>query len=298
MQTTQNVATIAPKGRFIDPNAPLHKQQEIFELLLRNPPENSRTVTITPELAAWLLDKHNSEGNRKRKPARIKRYASAMERGEWLLTGEPLIFGVSCNCLDGQNRLAAAVRSGKRFRTDVRFGISDEAFIAINSGKSRSSGDAFYTASIKDHEIVAPAVRWLMLYANSAVMARTSYSNQEMFAYYRDKVDEEALNTAVARAKRAGRAMPRGALAAHFYLFEKKSAATTRKLSADFDKNQRGARKLLATLHKARKDNFGRLNDLWINALLIQTWNAYRADRLTTARDLKWNETKEYPAIA
>src|SRR5678809_1119772 len=90
-----------------------------------------------------------------------------------------------------------------------------------------------------------------------------------MFAYYRDKVDEEALNTAVARAKRAGRAMPRGALAAHFYLFEKKSAATTRKLSADFDKNQRGARKLLATLHKARKDNFGRLNDLWINALLI-----------------------------
>jgi hypothetical protein len=298
VKPAMNLPTPLNKGRFVDPNAPLHKQQEMFEALLKNPPENSRTIAISPQLAAWILDKYNNKGNRKRKPARIRRYAEAMDRGEWLLTGEPLIFGVSCNCLDGQNRLASSVRSGKTFLTDVRFGISDEAFIAINSGKSRTSGDAFYTASISDHEIVAPAVRWLMLYRAGNVMSRASFSNQEMFEFYREKVDEESLSQAVACAKKAGKAVPRGALAAHFYLFEKKHPATMKRLAADFDKNQRGARKLMQFLEKARKQNLGRLNDLWINALLIQVWNAYRAGRLVTAKDLKWNETKEYPAIA
>jgi hypothetical protein len=41
----------------------------------------------------------------------------------------------------------------------------------------------------------------------------------------------------------------------------------------------------------------GRLNEVWINALLIQVWNIYRGGRLVTAKDLKWNETKEYPGI-
>jgi hypothetical protein len=151
---------------------------------------------------------------------------------------------------------------------------------------------------VSDHEIVAPAVRWLMLYQSGNVASRASYSNQEMFEFYREKVDEQLLAEAVASAKKAGKAVPRGALAAHFYLFEKKHPPTLKKLAADFDKNQRGARKLVEFLSKARKQNLGRLNDIWINALLIQVWNAYRAGRLVTAKDLKWNETKEYPAIA
>ena len=276
---------------------PLHRQQEIFMGFLRNPPTTSRTMVIYPPLAAWILDKYNSKGNRKRKPARIKRYAEAMDREEWLLTGEPLIFGVSCNCLDGQNRLAACVRSGKPFVTDVRFGIDDDAFIAINSGKSRTNGDAFYTASISDHEIVAPAMRWLMLYATNSVMSRASYSNQELFEFYREKVDHDALALAVARAKKGGKAISRGALAAHFFLFEKKHPATAKRLAEDFDLNRGGARKLFAFLAKARKQNLGRLNEVWINALLIQVWNIYRGGRLVTAKDLKWNETKEYPGI-
>jgi hypothetical protein len=285
--------------RFIDPNAPVDKQVEVFEYWLVNPPGNSRTVTITPELSAYILEKHGKYGNRKRKPARIRRYSDAIDKGEWVLTGEPLIFGVSTNLLDGQNRLAGCVRAGKPFRTDVRFGIDDQAFVTINSGVVRSAGDTFYTAGIKDPQIVSPAVRWLMLYEYNKVQDRTSYSNQEMMDFYRNNLDEDFLNEAIERAKKASKAVPRGALAAHFYLFESKHPDTAKRLAADFDKNAHGAKKLVAFLNKTRKDNFGRLNDVWINALLVQTWNAYRDGRLVVAKDLKWNGgTDDYPTIA
>jgi hypothetical protein len=79
--------------RFIDPNASLSKQQEMFLALMRDPPENSRVITIVPAMAEWLLASFNVGGNRKKKPMRIQRYADSMSEDTWMLTGEPLIFG-------------------------------------------------------------------------------------------------------------------------------------------------------------------------------------------------------------
>ena len=287
--------------RYIDPNAPLAKQQDAFLALMRDPPENSRVVTITPGLAEWILNSFNPEGvNRKAKPVRIQRYKEAMESNAWMLTGEPLIMGRQ-QLLDGQNRLKGCVRSGKSFRTHVVFGIADNVFAVINSGKSRNASDTFYTAAVKDYSIVSQAVRWLMLYADGNPKARTSYSNQEMWNYYNnaDAIDQEALELAVARAKLVSKVIPRPAMCAHFYLFGKKNERTAQKMAADFDKNQHGARKLTAFLAKVKKDQQGRLNDIWVNAMIVATWNAYRDNRAVTKKDLTWNrETQEYPTIA
>jgi len=293
-----SVSAVQTKSpRFIDPNAPLAKQQEIFKLLLKDPPENSRIVTITPPFATWVLETYNKSGNRKHKPARIRRYAEAMEHSDWLLTGEPLIFGRN-KLLDGQNRLMGCVHSNKSFRTYVVFGIDDDVFTAINSGVSRSPTDTFLIAGVENHGVVSRAVRWLMIYAGGDPQARLSYSNQEMWEYYKDKVDHAAMKLAVSRTKKANKAIPPGPLAAHFYMFEKKHPATAKKLSVDFDKNQHGARKLTTMLQRARKENLGRLNDTWINALLVHTWNAYRDGRQVTSADLKHNDAREYPKIA
>ena len=283
--------------RFIDPNAPLAKQQEVFKLLMKDPPENSRVLTITPSFADWLLDTYNTTGNRKRKPTRIRRYAEAMERGDWMLTGEPLIFGRQ-KLLDGQNRLLGCVSSNKNFKTYVVFGIDDNVFTAINSGASRKNSDAFYIAEVPDYGIASGATRWLMIYALGDPEDRLSFSSQEAWAFYKEKIDAEALARAIDRAKCASKAVPSAALAAHFYLFEKKNATITKKLAADFDKNANGARKLTDALSKARKINGGRLNDVWINALIIQVWNAYRAGRKVLKSDTEFKENKSYPAIA
>ena len=268
---------------------------------MKDPPENSRVITVVPTFAGWLIDTYNlGQGNRKKKPARIGRYAEAMGYNSWLLTGEPLIFSKD-KLLDGQNRLMACVRSGKPFRTHVVFGIEPDVFAVINSGKSRTPGDTFYTAGVVSPEIVAQAMRWLMLYDAKQPMARTSFSNQDMWNVYCDKktIDHDMLARAVTRAKAASKTVPRGALAAHFYLFEQSHPATAKKLATDFDKNQHGAKKLTTMLAKARKDKQSRLQDTWINAVLVQVWNAYRAGRGVTAKDLRWSgAAQDYPVIA
>ena len=289
------------RQRFIDPNAPLAKQQEMLLALMRDPPENSRIITITPALAEWILNTFNTAGvNRKPKPARIQRYREAMEHSAWLLTGEPIIFGKE-QLLDGQNRLMGCVRSGKPFRTHVVFGISDNVFAVINSGKSRDITDTFFTYGVKDYKIVSHAIRWLMIYADGKPMARTSYSNQQMWDHYNnpEKVDQDLMLEAIARSKMVSKVIPRPAMCAHFYLFAKKNERVAQKMATDFDKNQFGARRLTTHISNTKKQRQGRLNDVWINAMIVATWNAYRANRTVTKKDLTWDMgVQEYPVIA
>lgn len=288
-----------PKApRFIDPNAPLATQIEMLLELIKNPPENSRIVTFSPALADWVLTERNG-ANRKLKPTRVKRYAEAMTNNKWMLTGETIIFSKGHGMLlDGQNRLSACTRCSKKFRSHVVFGIDDAVFTVINTAKARTPSDMFYKKGMAHPSIVAAAVRWLMIYAGGDPTQRPSFSNDEMWDFYNDQVDHDLLSEEVEQAGQASRALPRGALAAHLYLFHKRNQAMKKKFIDDLSKNVRGARKLTTILLRARKDNMGRLNDVWVNALLVQTWNAYRAGEPVTAKTLKWSDTREYPAIA
>jgi hypothetical protein len=290
--------TEVAQSRHIDPKASLALQVEVLQEWINKRPENSRIVVISPALANWILDNKNQQGNRKRKPQRIQRYAEAMTNDTWLLTGEPLIFGKTGKLLDGQNRLAAGVLSNKPFKTHVVFNIDDNVFVAINSGKSRSSSDTFYTAGIKDSGIVSPAVRWLMIYAAGDPTDRASYSNQEMWQHYQTDINKVDLEAAVDYAKLCNKAIPRGVLAAHFYMFGKKHMPTMKQIVADFEHNRGGAKTLTTRLNRMRRENQGRLHDVKINALLVQVWNAYRAKRKVASSDLKWDTSIDYPAIA
>ena len=289
-----------PKApRFIDPNAPLQQQIEMLTELIRNPPENSRIITFTPALADWVLTTLNG-ANRKPKPARIKRYAEAMANDEWYLTGETIVFsrGRRGLMLDGQNRLEACRKSNKRFRTHVVFGIDDAVFAVINTAKARTPSDMFQKQGKPYPAVLAAAVRWLMNYVAEKPMQRLSYSNQELWAYYQ-KLDENLITKVVEEAHATSKVFPRGALAAHLYLFEQKHPATKRKLTDDLSHNRRGAGKLAKVFSDRRKNNMGRVNDIWVNALLVLTWNAYRKGETPTARTLKWDSAeKEYPEIA
>lgn len=285
--------------RFIDPNAPLEQQVEILVQLIHNPPENSRIITFTSALADWVLTNLNG-ANRKPKPARIKRYAEAMASDEWYLTGETIVFsrGRRGLMLDGQNRLEACRKSNKKFRTHVVFGIDDDVFAVINTAKARTPSDLFQKQGKPYPAVLAAAVRWLMNYAAEKPMQRLSYSNQELWSFYQ-KLDEALITKAVEEAHATSKVFPRGALAAHLYLFEQKHALSKKRFTDDVSHNRRGAGKLAKVLALKRKDNMGRVNDVWVNALLVLTWNAYRRGEQVTARTLKWDSAeKEYPGIA
>ena len=289
--------------RFIDPNAALEDQIPVFKLLIKDPPENSRIITFSPELSEWILENLNT-ANRKRKPSRIKRYGDIMLNEAWILNGDTIKFSRARVLLDGQNRLAGSVRSGKSFRTHVIFGIDDAAFATIDANKVRTNSDTLYRAGVVHSEIVTPAIRWLMIWANpndSGVPNRgMTLDNTAVLEYWRSQVDHDRMMQAVERTLRVPRGeghLAQGSLAGLLYLFDGKATAVAKRFALDLERNQRGARVLRKRLKKQRGQNLGRIQENQHNAFIIQTWNAYREGRIPMLRELNWNDTRDYPVI-
>jgi len=141
---------------------------------LNSPPENSRRVWITPEMALAILTDLN-KGNRTKKPEEIRRYANDMKDGRWVMTGESIKFGTDGMLKDGQNRLSACVQAGVSFATHIVFGIDPNVFANIDRGKNRNPADVFYIAGIKYPSDTSAAVRWILLIEQDEVKARTTY---------------------------------------------------------------------------------------------------------------------------
>jgi hydrogenase maturation factor len=96
-------------------------------------------VTITPEQAsAWLK---TSNGNRKIRTAHVRNMASAMKRGEWVITHQGIAFDVTGALKDGHHRLNACVMSGVTIKSMVTRGLPVESTLALDIGASRSFGD-------------------------------------------------------------------------------------------------------------------------------------------------------------
>jgi hypothetical protein len=288
-------------GRFIDPNAPVEEQfAQLMEWITR-PPENSRVIVMTPELAEHILNNLN-HNNRRQRPANIRRFANAMATGQWLLTGDTLKFSRLGYLLDGQNRLRACVRSGKSFKTHAVFGIDDDAFDRIDNNAVRTNPDTFEIAGIPHASIAAPAVRWIILESDrsngSPPERGRKIENNELRTVYRNRIDADRLTEACRAAKSIGRTLPTGSLAGYLYLFGEKSHLKMERFVRDLIDRKRAGRTLLDKVERLRKQNMGRLNELQINALIIQAWNTFQKGETLTAARLNWDENKEYPTIA
>ena len=56
-----------------------------------------------------------------------------------------------------------------------------------------------------------------------------------------------------------------------------RSASCSGPWADDFANGVRGGRKFADKLALFKSQNMGRLHEVWSNAILLQTWNAYRA---------------------
>lgn len=100
---------------------------------------NATVEEITPEMAAeWLV--HNTH-NRAFKSKAIDKYAEDMRLGRWDLNGESIKFNGDGRLLDGQNRLAAVVKSGQTITAVVVRGVAAEAQDTMDVGVSRKLSD-------------------------------------------------------------------------------------------------------------------------------------------------------------
>ena len=99
-------------------------------------------VVITPELAEKILLEMNYKENRTLK-RKNETYARIMRDGKWFIgNGEVIKFASDGTLLDGQNRLVAVKKSEASVTIDVKTGLTYEMFDALDSGVSRTDGDA------------------------------------------------------------------------------------------------------------------------------------------------------------
>lgn len=117
----------------------------------------TKVETISPNTALMYLK--NAGKNRKLSEKKVQDYAKQMTDGEWVLNGEPIIFGKSGNLIDGQHRLRAVIYANTTVRMLVVRGVNDEYFDSIDSGKSRSLQDVFSCKDIANSQLISSIVK-------------------------------------------------------------------------------------------------------------------------------------------
>ena len=125
----------------------------------------TKVETISPNTAIMYLK--NEGKNRKLSEKKVQDYAKQMTDGDWVLNGEPIIFGKSGNLIDGQHRLRAVIYANATVQMLVVRGVNDEYFDSIDSGKSRSLQDVFSSNGIGASQLVSSIVKKFSLICNN-----------------------------------------------------------------------------------------------------------------------------------
>lgn len=115
-------------------------RSELLEMLKR---PQSAVVTITSELARWIVENLNSPENRLCRDSIVERWVGIFERREYILTHQGIAFAENGHLVDGQHRLAALAQmpDGFAIEIEVTTGLSPRAMMGMDQGLIRSMSD-------------------------------------------------------------------------------------------------------------------------------------------------------------
>lgn len=133
-------------------------------LFTPNPgPPRTYTVIITPELAAEL-DALNVDNQRNISPRRVDLLAEKIDAGTFMHTHQGIAISTEGNMVDGMHRTRAIMQAGKNVTMQVTIGVDPRSFAVIDTGKSRTGGDALRIAGYDHTPKLAAAARLLYTY--------------------------------------------------------------------------------------------------------------------------------------
>lgn len=119
---------------------------------------NTTLLQVTPEMAKHWLDTANTH-NRPIRDTTVQVYARDMGAGHWRQTGEPIKFSNKGVLLDGQQRLAAIVKSNVTLPLFVVWDIIPEAQAFMDTGRKRTAANMLALAGEKDAATLAAAAK-------------------------------------------------------------------------------------------------------------------------------------------
>lgn len=282
-----------------------HNDESIIgrlERYIQHPPQGSKVFTITPGVAEYLLQKYN-RSNRSVKPANIKKYVDHMLAQRWALTGDTLKFSDRALLRDGQNRLAACVRSGQLFTTHIVFGIEDQCFDLLDRGKNRDGSDILTITGHTNTRHLAAAVRWAYLFDEGRVKNRDTIDPDRIRHLLHERFPSlpDYINIAQTIHRQSGQ--PVGLVAAALFMFARRDQGRADAFAAAWANGSYSGR--FAPLGKMEKEiahiaskSSGRIHDVVRAAFIVIAWNDYVRNKRGATTHFRWTLADEFPKIA
>jgi len=135
-----------------------------------------RIETIKPDKANQILDEQNLR-NRNMRESRVTHLAGILQRGEWRLTGDAIVFDQDGVLLNGQHRLAASGATGLPIQVVVLRHIPRENQDVMDDTLSRKLADALKLRGETNQHALAAGIGWA---------ARLNYAEITGYAHYRN----------------------------------------------------------------------------------------------------------------
>jgi len=163
--------------------------------------ERVSIVTVTPNQAKKWLE--GNVDNRNLREARVLQLAQVLQRDEWELTGDALVFDEDDTLLNGQHRLTAVVVADVPARFLVLRGVPAKTQEVMDQGLARTLGDQLQRRGVPYYTYVSSALFWLHRLEYSEVSSVAHYAEPTMRPSFRQllKLYEENLDLAEEAAK-------------------------------------------------------------------------------------------------
>lgn len=246
-----------------------------------------RVVTMTPAWAVELLDRNTR--NRKISRANYNIICRALRNGEWMLNGEAIKIATDGQVLDGQHRLLACAETKVNFQTLLIENLPANTQDTMDTGKSRTLSDILSIRGETNATAVAALVKRHILverYGNfakafvSTVGSGDAMTNHEALAWFEMNGWVRKYATP---GKRIAGFTPLSASSAGMLLwaFETLDSSDSEWFWA---RVQDGAGldeghpvlALRRTFKTVTDDVKGEVNQAYLAAITIKSWNAYR----------------------
>lgn len=199
---------------------------QILKLNLKiNTPMNFVTKLVTPEIAKEILE--NNTGNRKVTQNHVDFLASQMKNGQFSMTGETIKISKTGNLIDGQHRLNAIIKSGVCLELAFCVGLEDEIFDKIDTGRTRTASDILSVKGFSQVNELASAVRTinrLEKKVKNEFSGTSQMSSHDILEFVNNNQNILEIVKWVCTRNPRFRMMSSGAIAALYYLFEKRDA--------------------------------------------------------------------------
>lgn len=245
---------------------------------------------VTPEIAKEFL-KRNTK-NRPITDTHVNYLAEQMKKGKWELNGESVKFSNTGVLLNAQHTLSAIIKSGISIEIDVRYGLADNVFATLDTGRVRQSSDVLAIEGIENYTHISAMANFIINFTSGHLdQASRAYSkgtdkitNEKVleFSKKHDKSLQESRVYGYSKKINDGTIKPK-LLASLHYIFKKLK-------DSEKDANEFCSRvgdgvglqkdspiyALRKILHADNNDKKSNMNPNHRVALICKAWNIYR----------------------